>query len=96
MTKIKSVNGLEYVVQPDASIVGQGGQGTVWYVVRLGCEYAIKEITLRSTKNVKRKMSVYVKRLSIVNSFIQKTLCILSTQKSVRRVIPVKIFYLVM
>ena len=50
MTKIKSVNGLEYVVQPDASIVGQGGQGTVWYVVRLGCEYAIKEITLRSTK----------------------------------------------
>lgn len=53
MTKIKTVNGLEYVVQPGVSIVGQGGQGTVWHVVRLGRKYAIKEITLRSSKKCK-------------------------------------------
>lgn len=53
VTKIKRVNGLEYEVSSGKAILGQGGQGTVWRVVREGCEYAIKEITLRSDK--KRK-----------------------------------------
>lgn len=53
MTKIKRVNGLEYEVSSGKAILGQGGQGTVWRVVREGREYAIKEITLRSGK--KRK-----------------------------------------
>lgn len=53
VTKIKRVNGLEYQVSSAEPILGQGGQGIVWRVVREGREYAIKEITLRSDK--KRK-----------------------------------------
>lgn len=53
VTKIKRVNGLEYEVSSAKPILGQGGQGIVWRVVREGREYAIKEITLRSDK--KRK-----------------------------------------
>lgn len=51
--KIKRVNGLEYEVSSGKAILGQGGQGTVWHVVRQGREYAIKEITLRSDKKHK-------------------------------------------
>ena len=53
MGKIKRVNGLEYEVSSGKAILGQGGQGTVWHVVRQGREYAIKEITLRSDKKHK-------------------------------------------
>lgn len=51
--KIKRVNGNEYEVSSRKAILGQGGQGTVWHVVREGREYAIKEITLRSGKKYK-------------------------------------------
>ena len=53
MTKIMRVNGLEYEVSSDEGILGQGGQGTVWRVVREGRQYAIKKITLRSDKKHK-------------------------------------------
>lgn len=53
VTKIKRVNGLEYEVSSAKPILGQGGQGIVWRVVREGREYAIKEITLRSEKKCK-------------------------------------------
>lgn len=53
VTKIMRVNGLEYEVSSDEGILGQGGQGTVWRVVREGRQYAIKKITLRSDKKHK-------------------------------------------
>lgn len=51
VTKIMRVNGLGYEVSSDEGI--QGGQGTVWPVVREGRQYAIKKITLRSDKKHK-------------------------------------------
>lgn len=51
--KIKRVNGNEYEVSSSNAILGQGGQGKVWHVVREGREYAIKEITLRDGKKYK-------------------------------------------
>lgn len=53
MGEIKRVNGNEYEVSSSKKILGQGGQGTVWHVVREGREYAIKEIALRSGKKYK-------------------------------------------
>ena len=43
VTKIMRVNGLEYEISSDEGVLGQGGQGTVWRVVREGRQYAIKK-----------------------------------------------------
>lgn len=53
VTKIMRVNGLEYEISSDEGVLGQGGQGTVWRVVREGRQYAIKKITLRFDKKHK-------------------------------------------